>query len=351
MNRILIVEDDLISAYALQTELENLDYRIIAIADDYESAIAAVTESFIDCAIVDINLHGKPIGIDIAKQIRQIGKCPIVFLSSYNNTQLLMQTAPAMPYGYLNKPYRLTDLHTTITTAIQKYRLEILEKQTARKQQEIYQLAIQRDATLFHDLRNSLGSIMLALSSFDDHPKSTVIKRAVDKALSIINQGQLAEDLAPPEQLCLIKYANSLIQEILIITQYKCPIALVSEFQHLQVEVCEKYLWQILNNLIHNAVKYSLPGKLIEVIIDQRGQKVILEVSDHGIGIPLESLEEIFNFNYRAANVGDIPGNGIGLYGVKQAIEALDGEIRVDSVVGQGSVFAIALPIVNYANG
>lgn len=351
MHKILLVEDDLISAEALKIELENLGYQIIDVVDDYDGAIAAASSSFVDCAVVDIDLHGSYAGIEIAKQIRQIGNCPIVFLSSYNHTQLLMQAAATMPYGYLNKPYRLVDLHTTITIAIQRHRLEILERQMTIQQQEFCRLVIQRDSTLFHDLKTPLATVMLALAQFENHPKVDLIKRSTQRALEIINQSQLTEqvdDLALPalEQFCLIKYANSLIQEILIISEYKCPITLICEFDSLMVEVQKSYLWQILTNLIQNAVKYSLPGKPIEVVVARQGKQVLLEVSDQGIGIPLDSLDQVFNFRYRAPNLGEIAGDGVGLYAVKQAVECLHGEISVSSVVGQGSLFAVSLPIL-----
>ena len=73
-----------------------------------------------------------------------------------------------------------------------------------------------------------------------------------------------------------------------------------------------------------------------------------MSVSDHGIGIPPESLPHLFDRFYRAGNVdqhGVLPGFGIGLYVVKEIVEQHGGAISVESVEGWGSRFTVALPL------
>lgn len=70
-----------------------------------------------------------------------------------------------------------------------------------------------------------------------------------------------------------------------------------------------------------------------------------LEVVDHGFGIPPEDLERVFDRFYRVeATARRRPGTGVGLAIVKQLVEAMGGRVRADSVLGQGSTFAVRLP-------
>jgi signal transduction histidine kinase len=72
-----------------------------------------------------------------------------------------------------------------------------------------------------------------------------------------------------------------------------------------------------------------------------------VSISDHGLGIPPEALPHLFERFYRARNVSvaEIPGSGIGLYIVKSIVEELGGAISVESAVGHGTRFIIALKL------
>jgi signal transduction histidine kinase len=104
----------------------------------------------------------------------------------------------------------------------------------------------------------------------------------------------------------------------------------------------------VVANLVSNAIKYSPDGGTIEIEIDvdDSRQVAMLSVSDHGLGIPAIDLPHIFDRFYRAANVGDhIVGTGMGLAGVRHAVEAHGGRVAVDSHEGVGSRFIVELPL------
>ncbi|MDZ7924114.1 MAG: sensor histidine kinase [Marinagarivorans sp.] len=68
-------------------------------------------------------------------------------------------------------------------------------------------------------------------------------------------------------------------------------------------------------------------------------------VADQGIGIPKEDLDHLFDSFHRAANVGDIPGTGLGMPIVRKSAEAHGGTVRVESELGRGSCFTVSLPV------
>ena len=102
-----------------------------------------------------------------------------------------------------------------------------------------------------------------------------------------------------------------------------------------------------LLNLVNNALKYSADDKFLRVSLYRENGSVKLEVLDHGIGVPRGEQRKIFEKFYRAGDpmVHNTKGSGLGLSLVRHIVEAHQGEIRVDSVPGQGSRFVITLPI------
>jgi signal transduction histidine kinase len=106
-------------------------------------------------------------------------------------------------------------------------------------------------------------------------------------------------------------------------------------------------LRQILGNLIDNAVKYSPNGGLVDVSVEQRGQRLRFTVRDQGIGIPPEERERIFEKFYRLDPdlLRGVGGTGLGLYISRELTQRMGGAIWVDSAHGGGSIFYLELPL------
>jgi PAS domain S-box-containing protein len=103
-------------------------------------------------------------------------------------------------------------------------------------------------------------------------------------------------------------------------------------------------LRQMINNLVDNAIKYTHENGRIEVLTREEQGQLILQVSDTGVGIPLTEQPYIFNKFFRASNVEDGSGSGLGLSIVKSIVEVHNGRIWVDSTPGKGSTFTVVLP-------
>ncbi|HZU12366.1 MAG TPA: ATP-binding protein [Chloroflexota bacterium] len=109
-------------------------------------------------------------------------------------------------------------------------------------------------------------------------------------------------------------------------------------------------LEQALANLLTNAVKYSPQGSEIELEIRDEAAKVVIEVRDHGIGIPPDAIPHLFDRFYRAEDVVEtVKGAGLGLYITQQIIAAHGGTIDVTSEVGKGSTFRLRFPLTHDA--
>jgi signal transduction histidine kinase len=107
-------------------------------------------------------------------------------------------------------------------------------------------------------------------------------------------------------------------------------------------------LRQVLTNLVSNAVKYSPSGDSIVVRARERGaQHIVIEVVDHGLGIPAEQIGKLFQkfARVRTDEHLKVSGTGLGLYICRLIVEGHGGQIWVESEPGKGSTFGMALPM------
>jgi signal transduction histidine kinase len=106
------------------------------------------------------------------------------------------------------------------------------------------------------------------------------------------------------------------------------------------------FMREVLGNLIENAIKYTPEGGTVYVNVRGDADRAVISVQDSGIGISADDLQHIFQKFYRADNsqTRTAGGTGLGLYLVKQRVEAMGGKVWAESQFGQGSVFYVSLP-------
>ena len=109
-------------------------------------------------------------------------------------------------------------------------------------------------------------------------------------------------------------------------------------------------LQQLFINVLHNAIKYSDKGDIIDVVSTREDGNIVVSIRDYGVGISDVEKDRIFNAFYRvdedrARSEGE-GGAGLGLYLVKQIVEKHNGTIRVDSQVGEGTNVFVTLPVI-----
>lgn len=128
----------------------------------------------------------------------------------------------------------------------------------------------------------------------------------------------------------------------------RVTLALMADEQPLWVLAEPRGLEHVLSNLVDNGLKYTPPGGSVTVQLVQDGERIQLLVVDTGVGIPAVDLDRVFERFYRvdSARSRAVGGTGLGLAIVKHLVQALHGDIRVDSVYGSGSTFTVTLPKV-----
>jgi signal transduction histidine kinase len=115
---------------------------------------------------------------------------------------------------------------------------------------------------------------------------------------------------------------------------------------YLEARADRHRLKQILINLIDNAVKYSEPNQPVTVRLVQEGEWASIQICDRGRGIPMADLNKIFEPFYRVDEdrSRSTGGTGLGLSIVKTLVEGMQGKLKVQSKLGEGSIFTVSLP-------
>ena len=119
---ILVVEDEAIGAKDIQQSLRKTGYNVVEIVSTGEAAIESIKLHNPDLVMLDIMLKGNLSGVDVAEFIKDNCNIPVVFLTAYADQSTLDKAKVTEPYGYIIKPFKEIDLHTTIEMALFKHK-------------------------------------------------------------------------------------------------------------------------------------------------------------------------------------------------------------------------------------
>ncbi len=122
--KIFIVEDEAIVAESLNDQLEGLGYIVTGKAPSGEEALRNIKNNLPNLVLMDIMLEGEMDGVETAQQIRELYGIPVIFLSAYSDSETLGRAKLTEPFGYLIKPYKERELHTTLEITLYKHRME-----------------------------------------------------------------------------------------------------------------------------------------------------------------------------------------------------------------------------------
>jgi DNA-binding LytR/AlgR family response regulator len=118
---ILVTEDESIVRKDIERSLKKLGYNVVGSADTGEKAIELAVSLKPDLALMDIMLKGKMTGIQAAEEIKKLVDIPIIFLTAYADESTLARAKVTEPHGYILKPFKEIDIHTSIEMAIHKH--------------------------------------------------------------------------------------------------------------------------------------------------------------------------------------------------------------------------------------
>jgi len=247
---------------------------------------------------------------------------------------------------------------------------ELMEKELLRvaleKEQELGELKNRFMSTVSHEFRTPLAMILTSSELLERYYERLSIERrelafGTIKAqvrhlgdmlddISIIVKAQMGRLEFHPQPLDLEQLCRRIVSDIqaTIGVAHRLDFTPIGEFSNIAID--ERLLQHMLRNLLSNAVKYSPPNELVKIELCHQHDEITLQVSDHGIGIPVSDQERLFEAYHRATNVGSIGGTGLGLKIVKDCAELHGGSVAFESEEGRGTRFTVRLPVLDSAN-
>ncbi|MFC2090170.1 PAS domain S-box protein [Bacteroidota bacterium] len=191
------------------------------------------------------------------------------------------------------------------------------EKYDVEKLQERMETINTTAKNVYHLLENLLSWAKTQIGSISFAPKKVVLNEIVDKTLQFVKE-------------------DAVRKNIQIKKNYNPKIELLGD---------ENMLSLVLRNLISNAIKFTHPQGIIDLTARKEHSRVIIKVSDPGLGMNKEKLQTIFTTSINSSmGTNKEKGSGIGLMLCKEFVELQGGVIQVESEEGKGSTFTITLP-------
>jgi two-component system, OmpR family, sensor histidine kinase SenX3 len=236
--------------------------------------------------------------------------------------------------------------------------LVVIDDITDRRRLE----AVRRDfvANISHELKTPVGALGLLAETLLAEDDPAVFRRLAERMVGEAHRvGRTIDDLLALTQIEADEVGmRDEVAVHLFVAEAVERVRPAAEQQRITIEVSEppprlivlgdrRQLVSATYNLLDNAVKYSDAGSSVEVRARTDGRWIDLSVVDHGIGIPQRDLERVFERFYRVdrARSRETGGTGLGLAIVRHVASNHAGEVRVESLEGEGSTFTLRLPV------
>jgi signal transduction histidine kinase len=373
--KILIVEDDPASAFLLQKALEKNKHEILGIADSGEKALEFLTQNHADIVMMDINLAGELDGIKTTEIINEKYDIPVVYLSASSDAETLNKVVGTNPSAYVIKPFNIRELNMVIELAIFKDRKEKelqklnneLEEKVKLRTVELYDANKELTKALVnvsHGFKTPLTSILssaqlLKIYSEKEHPfKVKIAKHAmkIENSVRILNnlltsvlffgKADANQMKFRPKKMFTGAFVNELLDTIKAGMETDVKINSKTINLPKTITTDSELLYQVFENLLSNATKYSRDGQEVDFILEYIDKNLVGTILDKGIGIPKKEQRLLFDRFFRANNVGTIEGSGLGLSIAKKCMDVLKGEITFESAEGKGTTFKVVIPVI-----
>ena len=237
---------------------------------------------------------------------------------------------------------------------------EVELKRALGRERELNELKSRFLSMASHEFKTPLSTVLSSAEiielyqNADQQPKRL---RHLDRIKAAVNQlTEVLDDFLSLSQLEQGKVAVSprpIDVRALLATSIESSEGQLRAGQRIEMVVADevdqlhsdpKLLRHVLMNLISNAAKYSPEDGLITVRATPGPDRLLLSVEDHGIGIPEADQAHLFDRFFRAGNVENIKGTGLGLNIVRHYVGLLAGTITFQSTLGRGTTFTLALP-------
>jgi PAS domain S-box-containing protein len=335
----------------------NANFEMLLIEGETVALLGLGEKSIEETTMDDIRMFSATQKVKLKQDIlKTIAGAHLGFEITYKNKYFSVNTIP------------LADKNAFISSALFVYsniteqkKVEQDSQNALKKEQELNELKSRFVAMASHEFRTPLSAIQTSAILIGRQNESgkeqkrekyvAQIKRNVKQLVVILNDflslSKLEEGKVTANKVTFdfVVLSKTLVEEVSMTKKIGKNIIISAPDAPVLLNLDPKLVRRILMNLLSNAIKYSPENTDIHIKIEKRNQFISLEVQNQGIGIPEEEQDKLFERFFRAKNVQDIEGTGLGLHIIKQFVALMNGTIDFKSKTNKGATFLVKLPM------
>ncbi len=371
--RVLVVDDEEAVRNLLERVLKEAGYDVVSAANSQE-ALNKVSNLKVRILLLDVNMPGMS-GIEMLRKLTaDYPDICVIMATAVADTKTAIEAMTLGAYDYITKPFNRDDLVMRVRKAIEKFELEEkLKERTAELKVAMRNAEVANKAksdflaSMSHELRTPLTAILGFSEVLQDEYFGKLnnkqkeylndIRDSGQHLLSLINDildiakveaGKIELELGPVVMREILENSLRMIKEKAATHGIKLELDLAPEIEGLKIQADERRLKQIIFNLLSNAAKFTPDGGRIQLVARCENEKLMVAVTDTGIGISPENQEKVFNdfYQLKSSLKDKTAGTGLGLPLSRRMVEMHGGEIWCESEgEGKGSRFVFTIPL------
>lgn len=339
---------------------EKCDFELIEV-ETGEEALEHINSEPIDIVLLDNKLPGID-GIEVLEYIRRKEyDCNVMMITSYASLDLAVKATHNGAYSFVPKPFTPQELKTSMENITKNL---YLRRMTKKLNTEGKQIRFQFLSVLSHELKSPLNAIEGYLrimeqkqlgNNIDDY--EVMISRSLERIkgmralimdmldLTKLESGEKNRDIKKTDLAEIMRLSKDTMSPMAI--QKNVKISIDAQPAEIFYMADRQEMEIIFNNLLSNAVKYNKDGGEVQCMLREEKDRILISVSDTGIGISEEDIAKLFQEFVRIKNekTKAISGSGLGLSILKKMVEEIyRGSVSVSSVPDVGSTFTIVFP-------
>ncbi len=332
----------------------------VMMAETGEEALEILKNNQLDIVLLDNKLPGIH-GIDVLEFInKQNLDVVVVMITSYASLELAVKATKQGAYDFVPKPFTPKELRASVETITKQL---FLRRMTQKLNVEGRQVRFQFLSVLSHELKSPINAVEGYLQLMQERKLGNTIneyQEIIDRCLHRLHgMRSLIMDMLDITRIESGKKSRKLEQVLVCEVAQQCidafqPLSIQKDVdvylncsEKISIEADRQEMEIIFNNLLSNAIKYNKQGGRVDVTLKRDNNKLIIEVTDTGIGMEKEDTKTLFEdfVRIKSEQTKHITGSGLGLSIVKKLLDLCGATIHVDSTPNEGSCFTAVFPI------
>lgn len=362
--KILVVDDVVSNVLLLKILLTNDGFQVCT-ANNGEECVKMAKSDNPDLILLDVMMPGIS-GFDTAvilKKDPETAEIPIIFLTALNNPSELVHGFQVGANDFLTKPFNKEELVMRVMHQIQ---LVAAKRIIIKQNEELKRTISNRDkmySVIAHDLRSPMSSIRMVLNLAVNAIQPEVVGMEIFELLDKANkESEETHNLLDN----LLKWTKSQTGRMNVVYQdfdlndvipgvvdifvmiadtKKIRLDYTPCKEKLVVRADNDMLKTVVRNFMSNAIKFSPEGSVIEITAERENNFAKINIRDHGVGIAQERIDELFQKGETTYGTSGEEGSGLGLQLCADFARKNGGDVRVESVLGEGSMFSVLVPL------